>query len=213
MTIDGVINRVLGREFEIECSTMEVRAKGDREKPCFSGPGSIRGDIDGAFSFRLYDASKKNSGELLRLFRLILSRSEAMGFSAVDYDGVSWTGTWFNPKVQVSPENLALVTGEFTQLNTRMKLCASDALRNTTVNYYHGLLRLPMLSGVRVQHIRGSNVEREEARRDKCELAFDGAAIKVCLDEEIRALRFLVLIVKDWLHQSVKLPLLTLLRL
>ena len=45
-TIDGVVDKILGISFEIDCFKIEIRGS-DREEIYFSGPGSITGDTDG----------------------------------------------------------------------------------------------------------------------------------------------------------------------
>src|SRR5438093_140080 len=42
-SVDGVIRELLGREFEIECSRIEVLGRDDHEEPDYSGPGVLSG--------------------------------------------------------------------------------------------------------------------------------------------------------------------------
>lgn len=184
-SIGSMIDEFLGRSFEIDCAKIEVMGEQDHEEPYFSGPGSITGDAEGFFHFRLYNILEKEPKDLIRLTHVARDCSEQMRLFADDYEGTNWTGGSFFPEIQISSETgKCLVTGKFPQLDTRIAFTSFDRQPNTTTILYSAGLRLPMLTGSKTQTIRGELIECETSRHDRCDLDFDGALITVSVDEE-----------------------------
>jgi len=85
--IDAVIDQILGKEFQLDCSEIEIRGRDDHGEPYFSGPGLISGSIEGSFAFRLFNVLEKKPDELIRLSRSARDGSEPMRL----------TGAWVRP--------------------------------------------------------------------------------------------------------------------
>src|SRR5436309_2847207 len=97
---------VLGQSFEIDCVKIAIRGQSQNAiiTPYFSGPVSITGNADGVFKFRLYDTLDQAPEDLIRLSHVAEQGAEQMAFDADGYEGTSWTGSWFFPKIAISTQ-------------------------------------------------------------------------------------------------------------
>ena len=90
--ITSLIEKLVGRDFEIECHDIEVHGIRDHSPPLFKGPGVIRGQKKGAISFRFH-----NQIEISKEAFLLLSDQGNQNLVtqvrvfAKDYDNVSST--------------------------------------------------------------------------------------------------------------------------
>src|SRR6266496_2295198 len=107
-----------------------------------------------------------------------------MCLDAIDYHGCKWRGAWLNPIMHGPSSSRCLVMGNFSQLTADLSLTPFDEFRNSTVNYYVGGLRLPMLDVANIQRTRGNEVEQISTHWDRTELKLNGASVVIKEDEE-----------------------------
>ncbi len=55
MTINELIEKLVGKPFEIECSEIQVHGMLDHHPPIFRGPGVIRSEAEGRITFRMHN--------------------------------------------------------------------------------------------------------------------------------------------------------------
>ncbi|MCE2698239.1 MAG: hypothetical protein PX483_06285 [Nostocales cyanobacterium LE14-WE4] len=91
--ITSLTEKLVGREFEIECYDIEVHGIVDNCPPLFKGPGVITGQKKGAISYRVH-----NQIEISAEARPIIFKQVKQGevtqvrIFAKDYDNIHWTG-------------------------------------------------------------------------------------------------------------------------
>jgi hypothetical protein len=181
--ISEIIDDVLGRGFTIECSSIVLRGRDDSAGTYFSGPGVISGDIAGPFTVTVHHSLEKDSRKVIELMDEV-PPGLMMCFDAIDYHGCKWIGGWLNPIILGPSSSRCLATGNFWQLTANRPLTPFDKFRNSTVNYYVGGLRLPMLEVANIQRTRGNEVEQISTHWDRTELKLNGASVVIQEDEE-----------------------------
>ena len=55
MIIQDIVEKLVGKPFEIECSIIKVHGMLDHHPPLFAGPGVIRASEEGKISFRMHN--------------------------------------------------------------------------------------------------------------------------------------------------------------
>jgi hypothetical protein len=181
-SISEIIDDVLGRGFTIECSNIVLRGRDDSAGTYFSGPGVISGNIAGPFTITVHNSLKRDPGKFIELENEV-GRGLMMCFDAIDYHDCKWTGGWLSPIIQGPSSGRCLIMGNFSQLAANLPLTGFDEFRNSTVNYYVGDLRLPMLEMANIQRTRGEEVEHRSTHWDRTKLNFDGASVVIQEDE------------------------------
>jgi hypothetical protein len=149
MTIQDLIEKLVGKPFEIECCSIKVHGMLDHHPPLFEGPGIIRGDNEGKISFRMHNQISTSPEALssLNWFRKDgkgLEPTSQVRFVADDYEGVSWSGAWSIPQTIYARGSQSIIAGSFDQLTTRIPKTADDKQTNATELIYGYKLKLPL---------------------------------------------------------------------
>src|SRR6267142_2310415 len=131
MTINELIEKLVGKPFEIECSEIQVHGMLDHHPPIFRGPGVIRSEAEGRITFRMHNQIEATPEALssLRWFKKAgggLEPTSHVRIFAEDYDGISWTGAWSIPQTHRSSGSQSVIAGSFNQLSTRIPKSDED---------------------------------------------------------------------------------------
>ncbi len=71
----SLIEKYVGKQFEIDCVDIEVHHFKDNQPPIFKGHGVIRGDKSGRLSFEMYNQIKVNK-EILTYLKQIREEND-----------------------------------------------------------------------------------------------------------------------------------------
>jgi hypothetical protein len=142
--IQSMTEKLVGKEFEIECYDIEVHGFDDHCPPLFKGPGVISGKEKGAIEFKIYNQIDIPFDKL-RLFFNQNNDEEILQVRifAKDYDNNDWTGGWAIPHVNLSTSGKLIVSGEFDQLSTLIRKIKGDENINSTELVFPNIIDLP----------------------------------------------------------------------
>ena len=176
--ITSLTEKLVGREFEIECYDIEVHGILDNCPPLFKGAGVISGKKKGAFSFRLHNQIEI-SEEALRLAFSQGKQNEVtqVRVFAKDYDNLHWTGAWSIPNINPSTSGKFIVHGQFDQLATRVKRSEGGTRNNTTELVFPSIPDLPLSELVEEKILHRGEEISSRTRFDRHELEFNKSKI------------------------------------
>jgi hypothetical protein len=181
LSTDDVIDRIVGKAFEMDCPDIEVFGIRDSASPLYKGPGVIVGEQRGPISFRLHNQIKM-SPEALDSMRPIEHGTLGAPVSQVrvfakDYSGTSWTGGWAIPNIEYARTAQFMVSGNFSQLSTDIPKSENDPKTDLTEIVFADKLNLPMTEVVEEKRLRGDEIIFSKAWTDRHELDFNGARV------------------------------------
>lgn len=170
--------KLVGREFEIECYDIEVHGILDNCPPLFKGAGIITGQKKGAVSFRLHNQIEI-SDEALRLTFNQGKQNEVtqVRVFAKDYDNIHWTGGWSIPNIEPSTSGKFVVHGQFDQLATRVKKSEGDSRNNITELVFSNIPDLPLTELIEEKILHRGEEIFSRTRFDRHELDFNESKI------------------------------------
>lgn len=176
--ITSLTEKLVGREFEIECNDIEVHGILDNCPPLFKGAGIITGQKKGAVSFRLHNQIEI-SEEALRLAFNQGKQNEVtqVRVFAKDYDNINWTGGWSIPNIKPSKSGKFIVHGQFDQLATRVKKSEGDSRNNTTELVFPNIPDLPLTELIEEKILHQGEEIFSRRRFDRHELDFNKSKI------------------------------------
>jgi hypothetical protein len=177
--ITSLTEKLVGREFEIECHDIEIHGILDNCPPLYKGPGIISGKEKGAVSFRLHNQIEVSEEAI----RLIFNKSQQSEVTQVrvfarDYDDIRWTGGWSIPTVESSRSGKFIVHGQFDQLSTRLKRSEGNNHNNTTELVFANAPALPLTELIEEKKLHRGEQIFSRTWYDRHELDFNGAKIK-----------------------------------
>lgn len=196
MTIQDLIEKLVGKSFEIECCNIKVHGMLDHHPPLFEGPGTIRGNNEGKISFRMHNQISSSPEALgsLNWFKKDgkgLEPASHVRIIADDYEGVSWSGAWSIPQTVCARGSQSIIFGDFDQLSTRIPKTQDDKQLNVTELVYGYKLKLP-LSGALLPSsvgkiesfkVKDGEVLSRETLVQGQDLDFKGAKISIIKNE------------------------------
>jgi hypothetical protein len=176
--ITSLTEKLVGREFEIECYDIEVHGIVDNCPPLFKGPGVITGQKKGAISYRVH-----NQIEISAEARPIIFKQVKQGevtqvrIFAKDYDNIHWTGGWSIPNVELSTSGKCIVHGQFDQLATRVQRYEANNLNNITELVFSSIPDLPLTELVEEKILHRGEQIFSRSPYDRHELEFNKSKI------------------------------------
>lgn len=177
--ITSLAEKLVGREFEIECHDIEVHGIQDNSPPLYKGPGIIRGKEKGAISFRLYNQIEVSEEAIKLIFKDKEQSEDAqVRVFARDYDDVRWTGAWSIPSVEPSKSGKFLVHGQFDQLSTRVSRFEGGNYKNTTELIFSKIPELPLTELVEEKRLHHGEQIFSRTWYDRHELNFHQSKIR-----------------------------------
>jgi hypothetical protein len=183
MFVGDLIEAYVGKAFEIDCIDIEIHGIQDHQPPLFKGPGVIRGAYSGELSFKLYNQIPitKDIHQFLNWIRSgEHGESTCCRLFAKDYDGISWSGAWFVPRVDLfqgtEVQNFT-IQGKFSQLATRIGKVKGDQDKDLTELIFAGTLDLPFTGRVCEKRFHGRKVMSRRYWSDHHKLNFKGSKI------------------------------------
>jgi hypothetical protein len=199
--ITSLVEKLVGREFEIECHDIEVHGILDNCPPLYKGPGVISGQKKGAVSFRLHN-QVEISEEALRLIFNKGKQSETIQVRvfAKAYDDIHWTGGWSIPNVQPSKSGKFIVHGQFDQLATRVKRFEGNVRNNSTELVFENIPDLPLTELVEEKRIHRGEEIFSRTWYDRHELYFNNSTIQFYSSNSNNLFILMQKIGKDSLH-------------
>lgn len=183
MFIESLIENLVGKSFEIECSDIEVHGSQDHCPPLFKGPGTISGEKRGSIFFRLHNQIELTKDALKSLGFTETNRDtktiNPVRIFAEDYNGCSWTGGWSIPSNKYIANPQAIIHGEFEQLATRIDRQEENSIANTTEIVFGEQLKLPYTQLAEEKRYSAGKQIYRKTWHDRHELCLDGS--KICL--------------------------------
>lgn len=184
MNVHTLIEKLVGKPFEIECSSIKVHGMLDHHSPLYHGPGMIKSASSGKVSFRMYNQIEltEDAQLSLRWFKTEgggLEPAPQVRIFAEDYDGVSWTGAWSLPKTLQSSGAHSIVAGTFDQLSTRIPKAETDKLTNVTELVYGHKLDLPLTKATERLEVQDGKILTRAIWLDRHNVDFRGANISI----------------------------------
>ena len=177
--ITSLIEKLVGRDFEIECHDIEVHGIRDHSPPLFKGPGVIRGQKKGAISFRFHNQIEISKEDFLLLSdqgnQNLITQVRVF---AKDYDNIHWEGGWSVPNFQIQKSYKVIVYGQFDQLSTRVERYESDIRNNTTELIFSGIPNLPLTEWVEERRLHRGEEIFYRSWCDRHELEFNKSNIQ-----------------------------------
>lgn len=181
--INNLIEKYVGRAFEIDCLDIEIHRFQDDTPPLFKGPGIIRGDNAGSLSFKLYNQIPITK-DTFHFFKQVQTGCEPESINvslvAKDYDGIKWHGGWSIPEAnvfQLAQVQNFIVHGEFHQLAARIEKVKGDHDKDLTEIVFAGALNLPLSGTIHEKQYHGSEVISTQIWNDHHNLTFKDSSI------------------------------------
>lgn len=181
--INNLIEKYVGRAFEIDCLDIEIHRFQDDTPPLFKGPGVIRGDYAGSLSFKLYNQIPITK-DTFHFFKQVQTGCEPESINvslvAKDYDGIKWHGGWSIPKAnvfQLAQVQNFIVHGEFHQLAARIEKVKGDHDKDLTEIVFAGTFNLPLSGTIHEKQYHGSEVISTQIWNDHHNLTFQDSSI------------------------------------
>ncbi len=189
MNVDLLIDKLVGKPFEIECSEIRVHGMLDHAPPLYAGPGVIKADSNGQINFRMHSRSEPSQAALssLRWFGPDgkLEPASDVRIFADDYDGLAWIGGWSIPKTVRTHNSKSIISGSFNQLSTFLpesKRLGRPA--DVTELIYGKKIDLPATQATESLRVHEGRILRRHVSFDRHELDFKGALITFAQDNE-----------------------------
>lgn len=183
MSIDELIEQLVGKPFEIECSDIRVFGELPHCPPLYKGPGILKSGKDGKITFRMHNQIEADPLALSSRQRLKptggLEPSNRVKIDADDYYGVGWTGAWSIPRKHYTRGDKSVISGEFDQLTTRLPKLKGDKRKNLTEIVYGHRLDLPLTKWLESTKRRGRKLITKEYRAIQHDLDFKGSKISI----------------------------------
>jgi hypothetical protein len=183
MTVDKLIEKLVGKPFEIECSEIRVHGMLDHCPPLYKGPGVLTSGKNGKINFRMHNQIATDALALSSLQRIKpgggVEPCKQVRIVAEDYSGVDWTGAWSLPRKHHSRGDNSVISGEFDQLTTRVAKIQGDKRKNLTEIVYGNTLDLPLTKWLESSKRRGRKVISKEFRATQHDLDFKGSKISI----------------------------------
>jgi hypothetical protein len=183
MTINELIEKLVGQPFEIECSEIRIHGMLDHCPPVYQGPGVLTSGKDGKITFRMHNQIAADTLALSSLQRIKpeggTEPCKQVRIVAADYNGVDWSGAWSIPRKHSSRGNSSVISGEFDQLTTRIPKIKGDKRKNLTEIVYGHTLDLPLAKWIETTKRRGRKVVTKEFRATQHDLDFRGSKISI----------------------------------
>jgi hypothetical protein len=174
--VDDLVQNLVGKPFEIECSEIRVHGMLDHLPPLYKGPGVIKSSKEGKINFRMHNRIEISQEALssLRWFKPEggLEPAHQTRIFADDYDGTCWVGAWSIPTQHRSYGSNSVISGEFEQLSTRISKAESDKRKNLTELVYGSTLDLLLTNWLENIKRRGRKVIAHEFILSKHDLKF-----------------------------------------
>lgn len=179
--LHSLIEKYVGKSFEIDCFDIEIHGKDDHQPPLFKGPGVIKGKAAGALSFKLHNQLPMTA-ELFQYIKKVKEgsgqRSVAARLFAKDYDGITWHGGWLIPDVDLFTESQKLVVyGELDGISTRVAKLEVDSKRHQTELIFAGTLDIPFSGCVHEKRFHWEEVISTSSWHDHHRLKYREAEI------------------------------------
>jgi hypothetical protein len=182
-TVDDLVQNLVGKPFEIECSEIRVHGMLDHLPPLYKGPGVIKSGKEGKITFRMHNQIQisKEALSSLQWFKPEggLEPAHQMRIFADDYNGISWVGGWSIPVQHFSNGSNSVISGEFDQLSTRISKGESDKRKNLTELVYSSTLDLPLTKWLENIKRRGRKVIEHEFILTQHDLRFGRSKISI----------------------------------
>lgn len=192
MIIQDIVEKLVGKPFEIECSIIKVHGMLDHHPPLFAGPGIIRASEEGKISFRMHNqittsAKALNSLNWYRKDGEALEPTSHVRIFADDYDGIAWSGAWSIPETVRARGSQSVIAGSFDQLTKRLPKTVDDKQINVTeLIYGHKLKQLPLAgrllstsNTVESFKVKDGEVVSRQILVDSQDIDFKGAKISI----------------------------------
>jgi hypothetical protein len=188
MSIDELIEKLVGKPFEIECREIRVHGMLDHCPPIYRGPGVLKSGKDGKITFRMHNQIAADALALSSLQRIKpgggIEPSQHVRIVAEDYQDVDWTGAWSLPRKHYARGDNSVISGEFDQLTTRIPKMKGDKRKNLTEIVYGHTLDLPLTKWIESTQRRGRKVIRKEFRAIQHDLDFKGSKVSILESED-----------------------------
>jgi hypothetical protein len=182
-TIDDLIQILVGKPFELECSEIAVHGMLDHHPPLYKGPGAIKSGKDGKIAFRMHNQIETSPEALssLQWFKPEggLEPASHVRILAEDYKGVSWLGAWSLPRQHHSRGINSVISGDFDQLTTRIAKVRGDKRKGMTEMVYADRLDLPLTQWLENVKRKGRKVIKRELYLAQHDLEFADSKISI----------------------------------
>ena len=170
--------KYVGNQFEIDCVEIEVLGFDDNQPPIFKGPGFIRGDKDGQFSYKIYNQITVNK-EICDYIRGIKEDGDPkeinIRLNAKAYDGTKWGGSWSIPKIEINAIPYLLINGELDQLSTRVSKQKGNKIEDYTELIYSDDLAIPLVRKGEIKNLDGGDITLNSYQGDHYNVNFEGS--------------------------------------
>lgn len=173
--------KYVGKSFEIDCVDVEINCFDDHKPPIFKGPGVIRGDQAGRFSYKIYNQISVNQ-EIFNYLKNVRESNDPQKVNlrlfAKAYDGTEWIGGWSIPNFDdFSGQPYILLHGEIDSLSTRIKKMNGDQTKDSTELIFADNIELPLSGTVKIQHLHKEEVIRTSWKGDHQNVNVEGIPI------------------------------------
>lgn len=145
--ISSYIEKLVGKDFEIECHTIELVKGRDDSPAIFRGPGVLKGGAYGPISFRMHNQSDLPKSVYELIDEMKADHDAYYRVIAIAYDDVEWIGAWCNPRFLLSEaahRNQLIVSGDFDDLSARIRKYDTDPSKNLTELVFSESPNLPI---------------------------------------------------------------------
>lgn len=183
MFIRNLIEKYVGKPFEIDCFDIEVHRFQDNQPPLFKCPGIISGDYSGKLSFKLFNQTPITK-DIFDFLRKVQEGHDPQSINArlfaKDYNGIEWNGGWSIPKAnvfQLAQSQNCIVHGDFAQLATRVEKIGGEKEKDSTELVFAGTLNLPFSGAIHEKQYHGSEVISTKIWNDHHKLTFQDSSI------------------------------------
>ena len=179
----SLIEKYVGKSFEIDCYEIKVHHSQDNQHPLFKGPGIISGDYSGHLSFKLFNQIPITKN-IFNFLKKVQEGDDPQSINvclfAKDYNGINWNGDCPIPRAnvfQLVQSQNCIVHGDFSQLATRVEKISGEQERDATELVFAGALNLPFSGAVHEKQYHGSEVISIQIWNDHHNLTLQDSSI------------------------------------